>query len=191
MSALTNATKWYPGDDVVDWICSDGYNWSPARPGAKWNSFQTIYQNFYNWASTKNKPLMVGEIGVIEARPPGTRPSGSPTPTTTLKTVFPKIKAVVYYDEHKAEDNTLYDWRLDSSASTYAAWNHLAKRSVTQPAVIANATQIPRSQAAGRYSGRSFALASRSETHCLTHKCHTPPVQPMAERYRGPTGSGA
>ena len=48
---------------------------------------------------------------------------------TTIKSKFPKIKAVVYYDNLKAEDNRHYDWRLDSSASAYAAWNRLARDS--------------------------------------------------------------
>ena len=26
-----NAPAYYPGDDYVDWICADGYNWAPGR----------------------------------------------------------------------------------------------------------------------------------------------------------------
>jgi len=124
--SVQNAVKWYPGDDVVDWICSDGYNWAPTKVGARWTSFQTIYQNFYNWASTKNKPLMVGEFGAIENLP-GQKAQWITDAGAALKTRFPKIKAVVYYDEYRHEDGTVYDWRLDSSASTYQAWNTLAR----------------------------------------------------------------
>jgi beta-mannanase len=121
-----NAAQWYPGNDVVDWICADGYNW--ARPGstAKPASLQKIFQNFYNWAGTKNKPLMIGEFGAIETAP-GQKAAWINAARTTLKTRFTKIKAIVYYDEYRHEDNTIYDWRLDSSAGSYAAWNNLAK----------------------------------------------------------------
>ena len=124
--SAANGAQWYPGDDSVDWICSDGYNWAPVKAGAKWTSFETVFKNFYNWASTKNKPLMIGEFGAIESSP-NQKAQWINDARTALKTKFPKIKAIVYYDEDRHEDNTVYDWRLDSSASTYAAWNNLAK----------------------------------------------------------------
>ena len=121
-----NAAQWYPGDASVDWICADGYNW--ARPGstAKSVSFEGTFKNFYKWAATKNKPLMIGEFGAIE-NAPGQKALWINQARVTLKTAFPKVKAIVYYDEYRHEDNTVYDWRLDSSSSSYTAWNNLAR----------------------------------------------------------------
>lgn len=124
--STANGAQWYPGDDSVDWICADGYNWFPVRAGAKWTSFETVFRNFYNWAGTKNKPLMVGEFGAMEGSP-GQKAQWINDARTALKVKFPQVKALVYYDEYRHEDNTIYDWRLDSSASSYAAWNNLAK----------------------------------------------------------------
>jgi len=124
--STANGAQWYPGDDSVDWICADGYNWFPVRAGAKWTSFETVFRNFYNWAGTKSKPLMVGEFGAMEGSP-GQKAQWINDARTALKVKFPQIKALVYYDEYRHEDNTIYDWRLDSSASSYAAWNNLAK----------------------------------------------------------------
>jgi len=42
----------YPGHDQVDWIAADGYNFAPGKPGAKLNSFQTIFAKWYAWAAT-------------------------------------------------------------------------------------------------------------------------------------------
>ena len=28
---------WWPGDDVIDWVGSDPYNWAPRKPGAPWD----------------------------------------------------------------------------------------------------------------------------------------------------------
>ena len=43
----------------------------------------------------------------------------------TLRTAFPEVKAIVYFDENKYENGTNYDWRLDASTASYAAWNYL------------------------------------------------------------------
>ena len=56
-----NSQQYYPGDAYVDWICADGYNWFPIKPGAPDQSFQRIFQAFYDWAGPQGKPLMVGE----------------------------------------------------------------------------------------------------------------------------------
>ncbi len=61
-----NAPAYYPGDEYVDWICADGYNWAPGRPNDKWRSFASIYQDFYDWGISRGKPLMVGEYGAQE-----------------------------------------------------------------------------------------------------------------------------
>ena len=85
---IDNAARWYPGDHVVDWICADGYNWAPTRPGASWDSFERIFANFYNWGARKGKPMMVGEFGAIERRP-GEKAAWILDMARTLRTRFP------------------------------------------------------------------------------------------------------
>ena len=115
------AQKFYPGDAYVDWICANGYNWGPARQGDEWRSFQWIFQSFYDWASTRGKPLMIGEFGVLERRP-GDKAQWLKDAAATLKTQFTGIKAVVYFDVKKR-----YNWRLSTSASATSAFRSLAK----------------------------------------------------------------
>jgi hypothetical protein len=115
------APKFYPGDAYVDWICADGYNWGPARPGDQWRSLQWIFQDFYDWASTRGKPLMIGEFGVVE-RKPGEKAQWLKDAATTLQTQFTDIKAVVYFDVKKK-----YNWRLSTSTSASKAFRSLAK----------------------------------------------------------------
>ena len=115
------AQKFYPGDASVDWICANGYNWGPARPGDQWRSFQWIFQSFYDWASTRGKPLMIGEFGVVE-RKPGEKAQWLKDAAATLKTQFTGIKAVVYFDVKKR-----YNWRLSTSESATSAFRYLAK----------------------------------------------------------------
>ena len=114
------AQKYYPGDAYVDWMCADGYNWAPDRKGDEWRSFEWIFQPFYDWASGRGKPLMIGEFGVQE-RKPGEKAQWLRQAADTLQTKFTDIKAVVYFNVKKK-----YDWRLDTD-SARGAFKYLAK----------------------------------------------------------------
>jgi hypothetical protein len=116
-----NAPAYYPGDEYVDWICADGYNWAPGRPGDEWRSFAAIYGPFYEWGMARRKPLMVGEFGAQE-RNPGEKAQWLTEAREALKTKFPGIKAVVYFDADKD-----YDWRVTSSPETLAAFRAMAQ----------------------------------------------------------------
>ena len=120
------APAWYPGDDVVDWIGADGYNWAPDMVNAPYESFQSIFANFYAWASTHDKPLMVGETGV-EERNPGEKAQWIRAMATTLKTTYTRIKALVYFDLSYPESGVTWRWPVDSTPETYAAWNGIAR----------------------------------------------------------------
>ena len=61
------ADRWYPGDDVVDVIGCDGYNWYPAKTNATWISFSNVFSGFYAWGTTNHqKPLLIAEFGCME-----------------------------------------------------------------------------------------------------------------------------
>ncbi|MDQ1501112.1 MAG: hypothetical protein QOI86_4452 [Actinomycetota bacterium] len=115
------APKFYPGDAYVDWICADGYNWAPGRRGDEWQSLEWTFQSFYDWAAVRGKPLMIGEFGAQE-RKPGEKAQWLKEAGTTLKTKFPAIKAVVYFDVKKR-----YNWRINTSPSSAAAFRSMAK----------------------------------------------------------------
>jgi glycosyl hydrolase family 26 len=115
------AQPFYPGDDYVDWICADGYNWAPGRLGDEWRSFRDIFGGFYAWASQKNKKIMVGEFGVQE-RSGDEKARWVEEARTTLKTDFSLIKAVVYFNA-----DADYDWRMNTSPSAYRAFRDMAR----------------------------------------------------------------
>jgi Glycosyl hydrolase family 26 len=120
------AQTFYPGDAYVDWICADGYNWAPVRPGSTWNSFASIFAGFYAWAAPKGKPLMIGETGALE-RNPGEKGQWITDMGTSIKTAYPAIKALVYFDAYApSNQGDYYDWRVDTSTSSYNAYIALA-----------------------------------------------------------------
>jgi hypothetical protein len=114
------AQQFYPGDDFVDWTCADGYNWAPGRAGDDYRSFKDIFGGFYAWASLHNKPIMVGEFGVQE-RNPGDKANWISAARDTIKSDFPLMRAVVYFNSNKD-----YDWRLGTSDSAIAAFKQMA-----------------------------------------------------------------
>ena len=82
--------------------------------------FEWIFQDFYDWAAGRGKPLMIGEFGVQE-RKPGEKAEWLRDAAQVLKTKFTEIKAIVYFNVKKR-----YDWRLDTTSSR-GAFKYLAK----------------------------------------------------------------
>jgi beta-mannanase len=107
----------YPGDQYVDWIAFDPYNWYGCKSGAKPQSFAEITKPFYDWTAANHpgKPLMLGEWGLRE------QPAGYPSKgawfrdaISTLKASRARIKALVYF-------NNLHDgcdWRITTSSGS-------------------------------------------------------------------------
>jgi hypothetical protein len=71
-SPVGTGDQLYPGDDVVDVLCHDDYNWSEPDIGpsasyspnpSKWHSMQTVMQNSVALAKRLKKPLIWGELG--------------------------------------------------------------------------------------------------------------------------------
>lgn len=114
------AQQYYPGDQYVDWICADGYNWAPGKKGDAWREFGQIFDAFYSWASPRNKPLMVGEFGVQEGTA-GRKAKWFRNIPSTLQNEYPDIKAIVYFDS-----NNPHPWWLDTTSSSVAGFKDMA-----------------------------------------------------------------
>ena len=115
------AQSYYPGGRYVSWICADGYNWAPKLARAPWKSFADIFSAFYSWGIRANKPLMIGEFGVLE-RSAGEKAAWYRRTDRQLRTMFPAIRAVVYFNS----DHQGFDWRMTTSPSALAAFRAFA-----------------------------------------------------------------
>lgn len=120
----------YPGDKHVDWIAADGYNWAPEKGGAEWRSFEQAFQKFYDWAITKNKPIMAAEYGVQEdtATPdPDRKGQWIDAARNVLKTRMSAFQAVVYFDTTMDRGEHKYVWNLRSSTASITRWASMAQ----------------------------------------------------------------
>lgn len=113
--------EWYPGDDVVDWVCADGYNWS--RDGEAWQSFDAVFRHFLRWARTTGKPIMIGEVGTQEDPGDADRKAAWISAMgRSLKCRDRDVEAVVWFDSDRSTvRGHTWDWRLDSSPRALAA----------------------------------------------------------------------
>ncbi len=104
-SAIADGTalKYYPGAGYVDWVCGDGYNFAPNRPGDKWETFAQVYNGFYAGATKLGKPIMIGEFGVLE-RKPGEKDQWFRQAHDWIQ-AHPAIAAVVYFNADSTTNN--------------------------------------------------------------------------------------
>jgi hypothetical protein len=130
------AQSFYPGDEAVDWTCADGYNYRhPARRSTVPRSFEATFAAYYAWAAERPKPIMIGEFGVVEDGP-GDKGAWMDAARETLKTRFPAVAAVVYFHSLRERDGFTYDWRMDTSESSLAAFASMGADPWFNPAVV-------------------------------------------------------
>ena len=107
----------YPGDDYVDWLGLDGYNWG----GDDWTSFRDLFSDSYDAVTQlSQKPLMIAETASAEA-------GGDKAAWITqgfLEDVperFPRVRAIVWFNRDKETD-----WRVESSEASLEAFRKVA-----------------------------------------------------------------
>lgn len=112
----------YPGDDYVDFIGLDGYDWYPDKPDAPWESFHDIFGDGNNFAFEHHKPWIAAETGALEDPDrPDRKAEWLRDIAATAKT-WPLLKAVVYFDTVKDG----FDWRTNSSVASDRGFAELA-----------------------------------------------------------------
>ncbi len=113
---------YYPGDAYVDWVAADGYSWFPFQ-STPWRSWSTIFQDFYDWAKTKDKPIMIAENAAMEdPDQPGRKAQWITSSQQLIKSIYPRIQAVMYFDNLYTKGGYTYTWQVDTSQSSYNAY---------------------------------------------------------------------
>ncbi|HKP60736.1 MAG TPA: glycosyl hydrolase [Polyangiales bacterium] len=116
---------YYPGDDYVDWTGVDGYNWG-AGSGFQWQSFHDVFARIYPVLATKGKPIVIGEMASDENG--GDKAAWIDAMIPTLRSDFPMIKAVVWFDVKKERA-----WQINSSPESLAAYMRFANDPFMNP----------------------------------------------------------
>jgi hypothetical protein len=91
--------SFYPGDDLVDWVGYDPYNWGPCKK--TWKTFDQTVGTFYRWTTENglgDKPLLLQEYGLS---PDPSNPQASQQWYRDIPSVlkrYPRLKALVRWD---------------------------------------------------------------------------------------------
>lgn len=130
-------SQYYPGDDVVDYLAIDGYNWGSNYSFSRWKSFdETFSQQYVKMVeSFPGKPIILSEVS-------STEPTDLPRPAygqtgddsdaseskalwisdmmTRIKESYPAVKSIVWFNTNKE-----LDWGLNLEGNTgLAAYNN-------------------------------------------------------------------
>lgn len=114
-------SNYYPGDDYVDWLCIDGYNWGRCEYGAafnsRWVSFDEVFAQGYAelQAINSRKPIMLGEYASTEIG--GDKAAWILDAHERIQKDYPQIRAAVWFHGEKETD-----WRINSSPESLEAF---------------------------------------------------------------------
>jgi len=121
LGAWNNAAAYYPGDEYVDWLCFDGYNWGASAFGqqfnARWQSFHEIFASSYAELQAINpeKPIIIGEFSSTEEG--GDKAAWIRDAFDNILHDFPQIRGLIWF--HIAKET---DWRINSSEAALEAY---------------------------------------------------------------------
>lgn len=60
--------NYYPGDNHVDYVGIDGYNWGDSKEWSRWMEFREIFEKPYQIiASQTNKPILISEFSSAQS----------------------------------------------------------------------------------------------------------------------------
>ncbi|GAG81757.1 unnamed protein product [marine sediment metagenome] len=105
-------SQYYPGDQYVDWIGMDGYNWGYGS----WQRFDSVFSNIYqSLTSLTSKPIMIGEFASAENG--GSKAGWIADAFSNIKNNYPRVKLFCWFNINKERD-----WRINSSGSAEAAF---------------------------------------------------------------------
>lgn len=111
---------YFPGNEAVDWVAIDGYNWGALRPEIGWQRFDTIFNDAYQTITAiSDRPMLIAETGCCETG--GDKAEWIETAFKSIATMFDRIQMLIWFDANKE-----CDWRMDSSEHSLAAFRSVA-----------------------------------------------------------------
>ncbi|MDO8513734.1 MAG: glycosyl hydrolase [bacterium] len=110
----------YPGDDYVDYVGLEGYNWGTSQKTEEWQSvwqtFEEVFDSSYNdLVALSSKNIFITEIGSTELG--GDKASWILDMFDKLASKYTRVSGFTWFNMNKETD-----WRIDSSATSQAAF---------------------------------------------------------------------
>lgn len=166
--STAGAGAFYPGDDVVDRVGLDAYNWygcAPGKPPA-WRALSTVAGPFRSWAAARGKIPLLAEFGSVpDPADPGRRPAWLREAVEWLA-AWPELEGASVF-----EGVGTCDWRIAGDPDAVAAFGQAVRQSsvrsvpsawarpapVAGPAPLAVGLDLSRSTGSGSPPGAGIA----------------------------------
>jgi len=122
---------WYPGDDVVDWVAVDSYNWDAPQywqqGGNTWLLLDQVFRPSFNNINAfvpANKPRMIAETATSErGDDPGRKAAWiCDAYGRALPDALPEVRAIMWFNEPTNEGGWIVPWPIDSTEESRAAF---------------------------------------------------------------------
>lgn len=106
----------YPGDDWVDFMGLDGYNWGTSQSWCSWQSFREIFGSSYgDLVNLSGKKILITELASTESG--GNKAQWITEMFYDISSSFGQIAGIYWFNINKETD-----WRIDSSNSSFRAF---------------------------------------------------------------------
>jgi len=107
---------YYPGDEEVDILGLDGYNWGDSQPWSRWQTFDDIFGAAYSvLPSLSAKPVVIAEVGCAETG--GDKAQWLRDSKVRVTHDYSSLRAVVWFNVDKE-----CDWRVDAATEILTAF---------------------------------------------------------------------
>ena len=149
------AEDYYPGDEYVDWIGIDGYNWGASQSWSSWRTPEQVFGAMRTRlrALTKTKPLAITETASSSSSRPGVVDVAAKSQWITqffayATSVATDARMVVWFNEDKETDWAVFggvngDEVYRSGRTQYKAYAAY-RNAVRSPALLSSNTAQPR-----------------------------------------------
>ncbi|HEX3240968.1 MAG TPA: glycosyl hydrolase [Solirubrobacterales bacterium] len=168
-------TQFFPGDEWVDYVALDGYNWG-ASEGEPWETFSQIFASSYaTITALSTKPVIIAETGSSETG--GDKAAWiEESFFSTIPEQMPRVAAVIWFNDAKERD-----WRVNSSQASLEAWRRVVGSTLyggDQPPpvresapVVDDLEVVPKVAPKGKRHRRPVRLRVRGRiTYRLSHR---------------------
>ncbi|MBX3140840.1 MAG: hypothetical protein KF875_08810 [Trueperaceae bacterium] len=148
--------RYYPGDDYVDVLGLDGYNWGETKPLIGWRSYEDVFKDGYaRITRLGGQPLWLAEVASAEGEKAGDKAAW--VDDMLNSTAFPRVEAIVWFNEDKEAD-----WRIESSLLSLQAFrSYFRSRQGAESPQAARAPAAPaRAQPIAVRTGTDVAVAA-------------------------------
>jgi hypothetical protein len=143
----SNPTPYYPGNEYVDWVGIDSYNWglNPAQPDKWRNPEQTLTPtlSIVNELTGGKKPVAIVEEASSEFG--GNKADWIREMLTTYVPHHPEIQAYLWFNRNTERNEAHKDWMIETSVTAQQSFRKAIQSGiyVSAPVDLPNLTKVP------------------------------------------------